>query len=672
MSQLVSAGPAFALPPEDLATFGALPPPVKEAFWQWVEALTPILRDRRRIMERIGALAAQTGESVPTWRRRFDAIRKGDWRRAINKRSAGPAWWNLKSAHGRGLSPADKNLMRRYAENFQRDDSGAEAWRRLGADLRKGTVRAEAPADPRTGLPRGFSLATFTRVTRADKYSLTAARIGSNAAAAHGPFVFTTRQGLWVGSHLAIDDKDHDYFVNSFANKQAGRPMELGLLDVFSAYKPFWVLAISHERPDGTKSGKPEILTRHLLAGHFYYHGYSPRGTEILAELGTAKVDERIRAILHRYSDGKITVRENAMKGGAAHIGQVGGLRKGNFRHKAALESRHRSEHIVLSDLPGQTGRNVANRPEQLDGRRGLLAKNEELLALRQKLLAIGRADLADAIEYDLVEHTQLLDIIRARYDLIHQDREHRLEGWVESGLVRQQLRIGDTWVDQAALFQAPDEQREAVRALIGSGQVETRPVRASREEVWQAGRGALLQLPGAAVCEILGPDLARERRVNDGIFAFEDQDVGPGLYRFDCVIRDAFGRRVQLQEGQTYQTFINPFRPDVLFVCDAKLRYLGTAAEWDKVRRYDSDGLERALKRASKALAEKRADLDERHAPEAEARLARMRNNADLADQAAGGPERRRAEARDRDLAAKAESALEARHYHPADAADA
>jgi hypothetical protein len=168
MSQLVPTAPAFALPPEDIATFGALPPPVKEAFWQWVELLTPIIRDRQRIMQRIKALADQSGESVPTWRRRFDAIRKGDWRRAVNKRSAGPEWWNLKQgAHRRGLSPADKQLMRRYAENWQRDDSGAEAWRRLCADLRKGAVRADAPADPRTGLPRGFSESTFTRVTRA-------------------------------------------------------------------------------------------------------------------------------------------------------------------------------------------------------------------------------------------------------------------------------------------------------------------------------------------------------------------------------------------------------------------------------------------------------------------------------------------------------------------------
>ena len=132
-------------------------------------------------------------------------------------------------------------------------------------------------------------------------------------------------------------------------------------------------------------------------------------------------------------------------------------------------------------------------------------------------------------------------------------------------------------------------------------------------------------------------------------------------------MIRDSLGRRVQLQEGETYETFINPFRADVLFVCDAKLRYLGTAAEWHKVQRFDASSLERALKRASVVLAEKRADLNERHAPEGEARLARTRKNADLADQGANGPARRAAEKRDHDYAAEAEAALEARHYHPA-----
>ena len=68
------------------------------------------------------------------------------------------------------------------------------------------------------------------------------------------------------------------------------------------------------------------------------------------------------------------------MTGAKAHAGQYPGLSRGNFRHKASLESSNNLTHNVFASLPGQTGKDVEHRPEQLDG---MLRHNNALLAAR-------------------------------------------------------------------------------------------------------------------------------------------------------------------------------------------------------------------------------------------------------------------------------------------------
>ena len=82
-------------------------------------------------------------------------------------------------------------------------------------------------------------------------------------------------------------------------------------------------------------------------------------------------------------------------------------------------------------------------------------------------------------------------------------------------------------------------------------------------------GARDLVRVPGYGVCAILGDDLAQERKVTDrGLFEYQDQEVGPGMHRFDAgCVATPDGERVALKNGEKYQIFVNPFAPDTLFV---------------------------------------------------------------------------------------------------------
>jgi len=619
------------------AFLATVPEAAQNDFWDKLRKLKPVFLLQYGHTRALEALAARTEVSFQQWYRFYLALKKGDWQAVLDKRICGPKFWKTREAFS-PLPAEDILLYQRYCENNGRPLGNRAAALQMILDWRAGKIATTQPLNPKTGLPRGWGPRNLQR-HGPTKRDLKAARQGSAAAALEGPFVFRTRKGLWVGSHYLIDDKDHDFFVNSFAEQQAGRPAELGLLDLYSAYKPFWVFSISTPRADGTKRGKPEIMTRYLLAGQFYLHGYSPRGTTIVSEHGTAAVRDRVLEILSNYTGGLIKRSESGMEGEAAHIGQYPGISRGNFRHKAALESMHNLEHNRLGFLPGQTGPDIKRRPAQLSA---MLEKNDDLLALRETLARAGRPDLADKVQFDLLERGQFADVLSAVYGQIADERDHKLEGWVECGHVRHEMLVAGQWIDQALLRNAPPDQRELALSLIASGQVQTRIIRKTRHEVWQEGRDQLRRISGGVVCEILGPDLAVERKISKGLFEFEDAESGAGVFRFDSVVRDSSGRMVPLKEGETYQTFLNPFACGELFVRDARGRYLGSAPAWEKVGYHDVDGVKRALGRAQKRLAEYTQALNERHAPEAAARAARMEANATLADTAAGGPERR------------------------------
>jgi hypothetical protein len=522
----------------------------------------------------------------------------------------------LADANGRSIAAAIKALRRDWITG--KSIPGVGTWQEHFQRAHPGRALPRL-APPH---PHGWTLRNLRRYIDTSKFRRTAATQGRIAATAHRQTVLGTRQGLWVHSHLMWDDVWHDCFVNSFAERQAGRPLELFAHDYFSARKVRYGLRVRTEDDNGKAHGLTGKMMRMITAATFYLDGYSPRGTVNLAEHGTAAFSEHMERTLYDATGGLITVERSGMLGKAAHLGQYNGRNTGNPRFKASLESSNNLLHNLEAHLPGQTGPDRQRRPEQLDG---LLAYNDRLLAAFNQL----PPSKAALLEFPLLELTQYQGVLAEIYQFMEQDFDHNLEGWVQCGHVMQELHLIGEWRSQDDLMRLPEGQREMALSMLAAGAVQTRPRKMSRREVWQRGAGDLITIHGGTVCELLGDDFAQERKVRAHQFIFQDAEVGPGEHRFEGIITDAEGAERALKDGETYKAFVNPFAADQLFVQDAKGRYLGSARRILRASRNDPDGLARAMGRAAHVESELLKPLAKRNAEQARKKLAMHRNNS-------------------------------------------
>jgi len=477
---------------------------------------------------------------------------------------------------------------------------------------------------PRTAPPHpvAWSTRNLRRKLDTSKFRRAAATTGRISATKHRPTVLTTRAGCWVHSHLMWDDVWHDHFVNSFAEKQAGRPLELFSHDYYSARKVRYGIRVRTEGDTGKMQGLTAQMMRMIVAATYYLDGYSPRGTINVAEHGTAAFSEDMERILYDATGGLVTVTRSGVLGDPSHAGQYNGRRIGNPRFKASLESSNNLVHNMLADLPGQTGLSKERRPEQLDG---LLRYNERLIAALQQL----PADRAALLQFPLLEQGQFMSVLSDIYKFLELDHEHNLEGWIDCGHVTQELHLLGQWWTQEALMTLPEAQQQMAIALLHSGNLQARPRKLSRLEVWQRGSSDLIRISGATVCDILGPDFATERKVASHMFQFRDKEIGPGDHKYDAIIADPEGRHLQLKEGETYHTTANPFAPDQLFVKDAKGRFLGTAPRITRASRADVEAVTRAIGAAAKKETLLLEPLRKRQMATAREKLAIHRHNA-------------------------------------------
>lgn len=588
----------------------------------WRERLQPVLKLNKGITAALQSIAETSDTPFKTVERKFHLARRRGWIAIVDRRLAGPRFW--KARNQVGITENDKELVKLYCGKNQR--SSRSAVKQMRRDWQRGKIKTETSLDVRTGFPRGWSidnLATYAPT----KFELKAVRIGRTAAASERQLVYTTRKGLYVGSHYMLDDVEHDFFVNTFVERQAARPLELFSHDLFSARKVRFGIRPKTKNDDGTLNKLTERMTRMILAATLYLDGYSPRGTVIVAEHGTAAVRANIERDLIEMSDGKITVSRSGMTGAAAHAGVYAGPSKGNPRFKASLESSNNLKHNVTADFPGQTGKDVTHRPEQLHG---LLQQNENLLMAHEALCANGDADRAAELQFALLELNQAHQLLIERYKQIEDDPDHDLEGWLDCGHVTQELLLAGQWIDQRMLLKDA-AQSELALALISAGTLQTRPRKLTRAEVWLRGATELVRIPGHGVCAILGDDLATERRTTRSMFEFEDREVGPGVHRYEAVAMNQFGEQLRLSEGERYETFVNPFAPERLFVRRANGSYIGECRRIAKPCRGDVVAVQRACGAVAKVEAELLAPIRTRHLQEARDKTARHSRNVNV-----------------------------------------
>ncbi len=636
----------LSVPTNDLVEFRALPGEVQTEVDVWLAELGAM---RGAIGLALSATAERLGVSRATARRKYDAWRAQGWRGLVDWRKV-PAT----VTHERGLPAAFVEYARQRLGNNQR--KFAPEYRALVEDWRKGTEipgYEHASSFERNTTPAGWSYDNLIRIARPDDLELVVRRVGMGAAKAMLPQVFTTRVGLWPGAMLMLDDVWHDNFV-VFKGKPV-RILQLSMLDVFTgcvtAYgtKPRW------EREDGSHDQLKEAQTCYLVAQQLFLHGYSDQGTTLLAEHGTAAVREDLARLLHDRTGGKIMVRRSGITGQEQAIcGMMDGRGGGNFRFKSALESLHNLFHNELGALPGQTGMDVARRPESLDGGVMRIRKDGtlQLGGLLSHVTDLGEAlkllppNVAAKLRMPLLNYeAEFRPVLRDTLEWINRRGEwahftHQLEGWAECGHVVTEYRAAaasDHWLGSDEFMALPPAEQQLFVALARTNAAtysRTRPL--SPREVWQARRGELVRINPVIIPEILtggraitDSPLAEERDCKGGFFEFTEPELTEGTLRYASRLQRPDGREEELRDD-TYLTILNPYSPEFLWVHDAKGGLLGLVKRDHRAGRGDVAAVERKMGEAAKRTAELLGELKVRNIAASRAAADRMATNAE------------------------------------------
>lgn len=593
----------LSLPESDINEFSSLPADTRRDVSLWMDSLRD-LREKRvqKIGDAMIGLAARMHCSVQTARRMYDYARMGrtlkggrhvtGWRALVN-------WAKVPDPMVRLPQALIDGLWRPLCERYKgRTAFGKRAWAELIAlwrhtDQEIPGYATPPPAGP-CGYPVGWSYANLMRFAPS-KFERVVSRQGRSAAAQYRPTVLTTRVGLSVGQYYLFDDVEHDVLVNFLAvNKRAMRPLELCCLDLFSASKVLYGVRPTLESQEDKRIKLKDSDMRFLLAAVLSQIGYRRDGTMLVVEHGTAAIREDLERALFDATGGAIQVERSGIEGAPALVGWYEGRGRGNFRLKAALESSHNLLHNATAMLPAQTGSNERlNAPEELHGRR---TENDKLIA---KALAVLPPEKIQMLRWPVMHYQQYCGIVDAIYRWIDGRIEHELEGWEKAGLVTSEFRLAlddKRWLPAAMLDAVPADRRRAIDAIAAQpGHARIR--RLSPAEVFHGGCKDLVKLPIAILPDIIGRDLAQPRKVNDkGMIAFEDHELDTEPFLFLARARTGNGHDLLLRDGETYETFINPFDRTHLIVCDGKGAFLGWCERYQKPCKVDTEALHKTM----------------------------------------------------------------------------
>lgn len=582
---------------------------------EWQNAFARVDTSHGQLTPCLSEIACRFDKGLSTVRRKWDEwIDSGrDWRVFADGRS-------LRAAGiGHTHHPSFERFVRKTILENQR--STAAAIREL-----KRLWKARHPIPGYEGfpgwpaIPDGWSERNLRRLAPT-KAELKVKRQGMKKAATLFKQTLTTRVGLWPGAWIQYDDVWHDNLVRH--GNAVTRVLEFGALDVYSAARYDWGSKPRLPRnffKDGKKhDGLSEREFRLFAAGTLFKHGYNAdQGTRLSGEGGTAKFSERFAKLLYDGTGGKVVVSDVAITGEQqAVLGLWTGRSGGNPRAKAHLESLHSLIHNELAGLLGQTGKDWKHAPEETHG-----------IVAWQKQLIKWAADLPEHLRGSLHEplldyFTQFLPLRDMLYRGVINGREdHQLEGWAKiPGRIITEYTLApgsDTWL---ALGDLPEETRAMIHSAVRQA-----PDRWSRRraitpgEAWELGRKYLTPITQALLCDLLGEDLAVERKVDGLFFQFRDADIDPWddvVYSSRVITPD--GKPLELPHGEKFAVFSNPYHPDSLLVCDARLRCLGVAPRVNRVCAADREALEKSWGHAAERQADRLARIRSDYSEDAE-----------------------------------------------------
>lgn len=613
----------------DSVHLATLPDAVHFDVRRWMDALRPAIEcGRKGRGEMIAKAAERMGVSEKTARRKYDLYRAMNWRGLVDWRKAGSTETRLPVETVRWL----KGLCENFGGNFRRAYDAAMCHWRTGAPV---PGYAESPPASVYGWPAGWSYDNLQRLAGLQYVEKRLARVGRAAAKNAMPLVITTRVGLHCGQIYMFDDVWHDIQTHMIGiNRDPIRPLELCCLDLFSASKVAYGLKPRiRDEATGKRVNLRESDMRFILAYVMTQLGYWHEGCQLAGEHGTAAISEQIEKDLYDHSKGKITVVRSGIEDRPAILGAWRGNQHGNFRLKAALESSHNLPHNYARYLQGQTGSNSrTDSPEELSGR---TAEFNSLVKAIDAAIVNQPADriawLLENIRAPFIPFYVYTRMVEMLYRIIDHRTDHDLEGWEDAGLQKGQYRLSNEdvrWIDDSTLQAVEPERLAAIKAIVDSNPGFHKWRKMSPAEVWN--QRSLRRMGEHMIPIICGRDLAVERKVTKrGTFEIEDREVSPSTMVFIARAMNPFGHTVLLEDQETYNTFINPFDSNKLFVCDARMRYVGVCTRQVAVSRADTHAMVRAMGEAAHNEAVRLAEYRLRHDDQAEEAEALRAQNA-------------------------------------------
>lgn len=474
---------------------------------------------------------------------------------------------------GRSVAQAHQELVRRY-----------NAWRKGDATQAMPGFPECPPRVAGTDLPLGWSYANLKRKKfLPSKAENTAAKVGMNAARDFKAPVCVKR-AVEPGMVYQFDDMWHDHVASYRGLAAPVIPLEFTCLDESSGCRVLYGVRPRRPRKDGTNEQLQGSEMAILLATLLTDVGYHRDGCVLKIENGTATVSAEQEAVLTQISGGKIRVERGAMLAGSAWDGGFAGQARGNFKHKAHLESSHSLVHNAMSHLPGYRGNN-RNVPEDTQG----------LMKARERLYnKLEKAGLPQEVIDGLSAGECSWDEFTARYaeviERLNRRTNHNLCDWEERRIGEFRIDTNHEWMPVTA-----GTSREILE-LVSADENLFRTRKMSPREVWNAGLPNLVKADfreAALLCRKWWVSVKVSERHT---IEFKEPYDGMRL-KFYARIRSAQSV-ISLLPGTAVWAFFNPaWRERGVLLYDETGRFLGCSIdEIERIAATDEAKIRKAI----------------------------------------------------------------------------
>lgn len=624
---------------EEHAAWNLAPPAARRAVLDWDKDMRAMLDStgglRGKLAQRI---ATRRGLSLSAVNQKFYAWQKGGWMALLNKAKVKPSatlpptfvefWKALIGGHQRRkttVKQAFRTLTARL-EAWERDHGLPDSPHAIPGYLmpprRQQTTR----------LPAGWSYDTLNKL-KPGEHERVLRSIGPKAYSRYLPPVRASRVGMRVGELYFFDDEQPDVYVNfTGTNRRAMRPLGFHCLDFVSGANVRAGFRPQILGDDNRVKSLTLQLFEWFTVDVLMQCGWHPEGTTFVGEMGTAKHTDAFSERLAIVTEGKVDTKHSGRFGDPAFRGMLyEGATTGNFRHKAPLESWFNLLRNNMAALPGPTGRNRDEAPEETPG---LMRANKWFL---QQLEELGQ-DRRSMLMSPILEWSQFDSFAHHMIGRMNARTEHHILDYEKLGFTVPVLDLDgrEFPLHPEVLANMDEAQRLKLELLTATGHSRIR--RLSPAEVLRRHTPDLRRLRGWHVPTLMGEEAARVITVSkDFSLRVSDQDTGADELIYIAAAMDQNNRQISLTRGEAYLCYLNPYSANTMQVCEAggsrHGAWIGEVALNPAYTRTDQHGAWKQHTANMTATAAERADIERRSMAEIHRRTADWSWNKRVAD---------------------------------------